>query len=83
MIVSTEHALAGLRAAARRGVRIRLLSLSSDAPDDALQLATHLMPWAVLKEADELRQQFLSHFEQLRISCDGVGPPGLRADSLR
>lgn len=57
MIVSTEYALAGLRAAARRGVRIRLLSLSSESPDDALQVATHLMPWAALRDAAELRPQ--------------------------
>lgn len=57
MIVSTEHALAGLRAAARRGVRIRLLSLSSESPDDALQAAVHLMPWAAMTSAAELRPQ--------------------------
>ncbi len=57
MIVSTNHALAGLRDAARRGVRIRLLSLSSESPDSVLELTRSLLPWAGLENAAELRPQ--------------------------
>ncbi len=66
LIVSTNTVLSALRAAAERGVRIRILTLSPEASAEVLTYATRLLSASGVQTAEQLRPQL--HDAERRIA---------------